>query len=318
MSRARVRNEALARHALRRLLDVIHPSPMKSTLRLPRHGISLLVMLASAPMFAQPSVSELLLQQTEHRVRDFVRGYHGVVGVAFTDLTTGRRHAINGDVTFPQASSIKIPIMIRVFQAEREGSLRLNDAVKFQPGDLVGGSGNLKKAIAAGPMEMPLIDVVTAMIEHSDNSATNKCIALVGMERVNRMLDEMGYVRTRLRRVMIDAKAVERGLENLSTPNEMALIVENLWRGRLVDEAASRQMFEILKKVKGPMREALPPDVPSATKTGGVEGVRCESGVILVAVCIECDVDVQPGRKTTDHRRHADRLRDIRHARPLE
>jgi beta-lactamase class A len=241
-----------------------------------------LVIVAGVHLHAEQSVSELLLQKTQQRIRQLVDADAAVVGVAFTDLTTGRRYAINGDVSFPQASAIKIPIMMRVFQAEREGRLKLSDAVKFQPADLVGGSGNLKKAIAAGPLEMPLIEVVTAMIEHSDNSATNKCIALVGMERVNRMLDEMGYVRTRLRRVMIDSRAVERGLENISTPNEMALIAENLWRGRVVDEAASRAMLEILKKVKGPMREALPAQVESATKTGGVEGVRCESGVIFV------------------------------------
>jgi beta-lactamase class A len=231
---------------------------------------------------AQPSVTELLLQRTEQRVREFVHNYDGVVGVAFIDLNTGRAYSINGDVSFPQASSIKIPIMMRVFQAEREGVLKLTDRVKFTPRDAVGGSGNLRKSIVAAPMEMPLIEVVTAMIEHSDNSATNKCISLVGMDRVNRMLDEMGFVRTRLRRVMQDPKAIEQGWENISTPHEMASMVRQIWQCRIIDEAACRQMMEILKKVKGPMGAALPDDVELISKTGGLAGVSCQSGVIVV------------------------------------
>ena len=245
-------------------------------------GSAALCAIAVSAVLAEPTVTDLYLQRTEQRVREYIQAYDGAVGVAFIDLNTGRSYAINGDVAFPQASSIKIPIMMRVFQAQKEGKLKLTDAVKFTPRDLVGGSGNLQKKIASGPLEMPLVDVVTAMIQHSDNSATNKCIALVGMATVNRMLDEMGYVRTRLRRVMIDTKAVQRGLENISTPNEMAAMSAQLWRGRIVDESACREMMEILKKVKGPIREAVPAEVEIATKTGGVPGVVCQSGVILL------------------------------------
>ncbi|MDP1581320.1 MAG: serine hydrolase [Candidatus Didemnitutus sp.] len=237
---------------------------------------------STATAFAQPSVVELLLQRTEQHVRDYVHQQDGVIGVTFTDFATGKSYGVNRDVLFPQASSIKIPIMMRVFQAEREGAFRLTDAVKFTPRDLVGGSGNLKAAITAGPMEMPLLDVVIAMIQHSDNSATNKCIALVGMDRVNQMLDEMGFPRTRLRRVMIDQEAIRAGRENSSTPDEMARMAEQLWRSRVIDEAACRQMLEILQLVKGPMRDALPDGVAAATKTGGLPGVNCQSGVILL------------------------------------
>lgn len=240
------------------------------------------MLLAACAARAQPGVIELFLQGTEQRVRDYVKGQSCVIGVAFIDLATGRAYSVNGDVLFPQASAIKIPILMRVFQAEREGRLKLADPVQFRPADVVGGSGNLRERIAAGPLQMPLLDVLDAMIQHSDNSATNKCIALVGLDSVNRMLDQMGFVHTRLRRVMQDRKAIEGGLENLSTPNEMARIAQRLWQGRIVDEAACREMMELMKKVKGPMRAALPASVPAATKTGSTPGVSCQSGVILL------------------------------------
>jgi len=131
-------------------------------------------------------------------------------------------------------------------------------------------------------MEMPLLDVVTAMIQHSDNSATNKCIALVSMDGVNRMLDELGFVKTRLRRVMMDRSAVEEGRENISTPNEMMVMTEQLWRGRFIDDKACKQMLDILKKSRGPMREGVPAGVEVASKPGGVPGVTCQSGVVLL------------------------------------
>jgi beta-lactamase class A len=120
------------------------------------------------------------------------------------------------------------------------------------------------------------------MIEWSDNTATNKCIALAGMDDVNRMMDELGLPHTRLRRKMMDSTAVARGEENLSTPEEMARLVETIYRGKLVDHAASREMVEILKKVEGGIHEGLPLDIETASKTGELPGARGETGIVFL------------------------------------
>jgi beta-lactamase class A len=96
------------------------------------------------------------------------------------------------------------------------------------------------------------------------------------------MMDELGLPHTRLRRKMMDSAAVARGDENVSTPEEMARLVETIYRGKLVDQAASREMVEILKKVEGGIHEGLPLDIDTASKTGELPGARGETGIVFL------------------------------------
>lgn len=245
-------------------------------------ALRLLALLALPALCAADSLIDLLERNTISRIRAYEQSLDGALGVAVIDLEAGREFAINGDVLFPQASSIKIPILMRAFQAERDGEFRLGDKVTLTSKDLVGGSGHLQKTLANGPMTLTIEDLLTAMVETSDNTATNKVIGMVKMDRVNRMLDEQGFLNTRLRRRMMDSEAVARGLENVSTPREMAHIVERIYHGRAVDEKASAAMIGILKKVKADMRKGVPDGVDVASKPGGVPGVKCETGIVYV------------------------------------
>jgi len=223
---------------------------------------------------AQPSVTDLLEARTLEELRRFEAGFEGVLGVAAVDLETGRSIAVNGDTVFPQASVIKVPILIAMFGSGR----RLTDAVTLTANDAVGGSGRLQHQLKEGPVTLSEAELVTAMIEHSDNTATNKCIELVGMAAVNRMLDELAFPRTRLRRKMMDSAAARRDQENVSTPNEMARLMAWIYRA-----PRSKEMLEILRKVRAGIAEGLPLDVDSAAKTGQIPGARGEAGIVFLS-----------------------------------
>jgi beta-lactamase class A len=90
----------------------------------------------------------------------------------------------------------------------------------------------------------------------------------------------MGLVKTRLRRRMMDAEAVAKGLENVSTPIEMARLAEAIYRGAAVDEKASAAAIGIMKRVNAGIRRSVPEGVETASKPGGVPGVKCETGIV--------------------------------------
>jgi len=51
---------------------------------------------------------------------------------------------------------------------------------------------------------------------------------------------------------MMDSAAVARGEENVSKPDEMAHLVETIYRGKLVDETASRELVgDLQNKLTG-------------------------------------------------------------------
>ena len=230
---------------------------------------------------AQPNLSDLLESKTVAELRRFDDSFDGALGVAAIDLETGRMFGINGATVFPQASVIKIPILARMFQAARAGQFSLDDRITIDPREAAGGSGYLQERLKSGPVTLTIRDLVTAMIEASDNTATNKCIERAGMPEVNRMMDALGFPHTRLRRKMMDRAAVERGDENVSTPEEMARLVETIYRGKLVDAPASKEILEIMKKVSGGIHEGLPLEIETASKTGELPGARGETGIVF-------------------------------------
>jgi beta-lactamase class A len=238
--------------------------------------------LLSLPALAQHRVVELIEQKTLAAIAEFDEEFDGALGVAAIDLINGRVMQYHGDAVFAQASSIKIPILARMFEAAAEGKFRMDDRVTLTASDTAGGSGELRKKLELGPVTLTVRELMTAMIETSDNTATNKCIAMVGMESVNALMERHGLRDTRLRRVMMDSGAARAGRENISTPLEMARLAELIYRGQVVSEDAAREMIEIMALVKAAMRAAVPAETRVASKPGGVPGVHAETGIIYL------------------------------------
>jgi beta-lactamase class A len=231
---------------------------------------------------AQKPPIESLGAKLSARIKALDSTLSGVLGFAAIDLQTGGRMGHNADTVFPQASSIKIPIMIEVFRAVRSGKLKLDTPVTLEKPDAVGGSGHLRILLRSHSVTVTIHDLVAAMIETSDNTATNRLISLVGMDAVNATLGHMGLSVTRLQRRMLEPGAAKADRENISTPNEMATIAELLYRGKAVDEEASREMIEILKLVNANFRESIPDAIPIASKPGELNGVRAETGIVFL------------------------------------
>ncbi len=225
---------------------------------------------------------KLLKAKTEARLRDLAGRSSGVTGLAALDLTNGEQFGVNENCLFPQASAIKIPVLMEVYKQAARGTFKLTDMRRIEKQDKATGSGVLA-FLGDGTVQMNLHDLCVLMIVLSDNTATNILIELVGMAAVNETLDSLGLQQTRLRRRMMDTAAALRGDENLSTPAEAARIMEILWRGDFVSRAVCDEILDILKKPKGgPITSALPAGTEVASKPGGLPGVRTEWAIVLL------------------------------------
>jgi len=237
--------------------------------------------LLALPLLAQDPAG-LLESKLMEKLRQIDQRFDGVMGIAVIDLTSGRTLSLNGDLVTAQASLIKVPVLAAAFQKIENGALSLDQKVELTEKDKAGGSGTLDARLGAQPLAVTLEELLTLMIRDSDNTATNKVIALVGMDNVNQLMAQLGLRATRLRRVMMDRAAAKRNEENTSTPLEMARLFEFIYRERLISRNASRRMMEILKLVQADFRAALPRGVVSASKPGGVPGVRTEAGIVFL------------------------------------
>lgn len=131
-----------------------------------------------------------------------------------------------------------------------------------------------------GEPDAALAVEVRDMIALSDNEAANRLIRLLGdgddeagMDAVNAFADSLGCRSTRLRRLML----VENGLQNTTSADDCALLLEALYRRKLVSPEASEAMLALLEAqtVNDRIPALLPPDTVCAHKTGDLTGLCC-------------------------------------------
>ncbi len=221
-----------------------------------------------------PDTREILRDRFQGDLTRLAEGFDGVAGIHVVDLTSGERFDVLGDAVFPQASAIKIPILLELFRrAETEPEL-LARRVDMTDQVRTGGSGVLH-LLTHGGSALSLEDLAVLMIVHSDNTATNVLIDVLGMDGVNRLSTELGAPRTLLRRKMIRPEASARGDENVSTPREAAHLMERIAACDLpMSPAACARVTEVLALPKGgPTRTPIPSEVSIAFKPGGITGV---------------------------------------------
>lgn len=240
----------------------------------------------AALIFATParpeeptSKEKVLLDKLRARIEVVDRSLDGVLGVAVRDLKTGTTIELRGDEVFPAASTIKLGVLYELFRRAEEEGLDLAEVTR-PPLPRVGGGGVLQGL--GGSVSLTWRDLAVLMIGWSDNEATNLLAARLGLDAVNRRLDVLGLTKTRLRRRMMDLAAAREGRENVSTPGELARLVEAVARGTGLAPARAADLRAVAATPEShsAFRAALPEGVIAYTKSGELEAVRCEVGYV--------------------------------------
>ena len=253
-------------------------------------AFSLLACETALAQQAVPAKELLLWQKLETTIRAEDQRLDGVLGVAIRDLSNQHTLLLNADELLPTASTIKIAVLAEFCRQVQQGKLKFTDLYTLDPSDLVGGSG-ITSALTPGVTRLTMRDVAALMVSVSDNSAANVLIDRVGMDNVDRLLDSLGLVHTRLRRKMMDIKAAAEGRENVASPREMMLLLEALYQDRVLNKQLTDDYFNLLSVHKESyIPRELPEDLRVANNSGELEGVRNDCGVVFsarpYAICV--------------------------------
>ena len=247
---------------------------MPTTLRATSLTAALAVLFASLPLSAQEAHREILRQKFQQELEQIVQDYDGVAGVHVVDLTDHTTFDVAGDLIFPQASAIKVAILLELFHRAESDPGILRKRVDMTDAVRTAGSGVLQ-LLTDGGSALSLEDYAIYMVVYSDNTATNVLIDELGMDAINRLTASLDAPNTKVQRKMIREEESARGNENISTPQEAARLMERLASCDLPMSREScarvRQILEIYKE--GPVRTPVPRSVPIAFKPGSITGV---------------------------------------------
>ncbi len=135
--------------------------------------------------------------------------------------------------------------MTEAFAQIEAGKLAMDQEITVHRKDCVPSCGVL--TYLHDNVKLQVIDLITLMIIVSDNTATNVLIDLLGIDNINARIRALGFEKTILNRKLFDAEKAKLGLHNYITAEEVGALLEMMYRGTLVSEAASARMISIMK-----------------------------------------------------------------------
>ncbi len=231
------------------------------------------------------------------RIESIIDSTEANVGVAIKDLNNQDVILINKERIFPSASLIKLFILTEVCRQVKEDKIKLSKEITLTDKVKVDGDGILKELNSGH--KFTIEELLTLMIILSDNTATNIIIDLIGMEAINNLIKSLGFNSTILQRKMMDSEAVKANKENYTNANDTLNLLDLLYRGELIDEESSAFMIDILKRqqVKGRLDLYLSEDVPIAHKTGDLDYLEHDVGIVYLQnnpyiICVLTDENV--------------------------
>ena len=244
------------------------------------------VIACAATRVGQAGVGRLQIVRADtaalrRKLDSIADAHHGTVGYSVIDLETGARINRRGDETFPTASLIKVAILVTVYDLVAKGQLSLDDPLTVLKIDQVPGSGVIQ-FLHNGTI-LTVHDAAWLMSTISDNTATNLLLDRIIIRRVWAKMDSLGLQHTRVHSksflrnssVAMDS-SVKYGL-GVTTPNEMAHLLELMARGKAVNPAADSAMLDILEhNTTDFMLQRYVEGARAAHKDGETDAVRTE------------------------------------------
>jgi len=209
--------------------------------------------------------------------------FNGDVGFYLMDLESGNTFEMNADTLFPTASTIKIPIMIGIFNKIERGDLFFDQKLTYDGKHDDTWGNDLINQLKPGA-EVELSKLVHLMMSTSNNTASlwNQYLAGSGTE-INSLMDSLGFEHTRVNS-RTDGRQKNREAYGWgqTTPRELVQMMYKIYSGEIISQAASEQMYRIMTRNywDGEALSQIPPYINVASKNGAVS--RSKSEVLLV------------------------------------
>ena len=173
----------------------------------------------------------------------------GACGIYVSVPETGEKFTFNEDFQVYAASTIKIPVLCKLFRDAEQGRVDLSKTLVVSKENRVGGSGILQSM--RPELEMSIFDLANLMMVMSDNIATNQIIDIVGMERVREFCKAEGLDNTWIWQKMMHqgpppADMPEGLIPNATTAADLGILMERIAAETIASPASCQKIMQIM------------------------------------------------------------------------
>ena len=183
----------------------------------------------------------------------------------------------NEEKIYPSASIIKIPIMIEALSKADDLQIPLLSKIKIKDSDKVDFSIITEQNLT----QCTVLELITWMIIDSDNTATNVLIDLLAMDKINERINSLAMKDTKLQRKMMDFEAIKEGKNNYTSLKDMLVVMEGLYRGKIINKEVSKRAIDIMKNQRdnSMLKRYITENVVVANKTGELDNLNNDVGI---------------------------------------
>jgi beta-lactamase class A len=188
-----------------------------------------------------------------------------VVSVYYRDLVTGRWFGINEKNAYPPASLLKVPLMIAYFKEAEDDPTLLNKKI-FYAGD--GEALNAEeyyrsKSEIQANQYYTVDELITSMIEHSDNIATVLLFKNIDNNSLREIMSNMGLT-------LPPVNDPNSATDDFMTVKSYSYLFRLLYNSTFLNRTMSEKALKLLASTdfKDGLDGGLPTDVKAAQKFG--------------------------------------------------
>lgn len=221
-----------------------------------------------------PTLSENSPSLTEI-ISSALTGTTGKYGIAVKNFVSGESYYLNAHQTFSTGSLYKLWVMAAIYQLFDSGVLQGNTILTKNVVDL-----NTEFGIASDEAELTdgvasssVNDAMSQMITVSDNYSALLLSDRVGLTGLSDILQKYS---------LMDSRVGVHYDPPITSPQDVAVFLEQLYRGRLASPSPTASMLSLLKGQK--LNDKLPKNLPAETviahKTGEIDNFTHDAGII--------------------------------------
>ena len=217
------------------------------------------------------------ISSLENKINDLAAQYSQLQpGVFLVNLDNNSYVSIKGGIPFSAASTIKVPILVALFQDIDKGKVSLDETLVMSEDVIAGGSGNMQYEEPG--KQFSVLETASKMIVISDNTATNMFIKrLGGADALNQRFLEWGLASTVINNPLPDLTGT-----NTTSPEDLGNLLIAIEKGKLISLRSRDRLLQIMRgtRTNTLLPEGLEKDATIAHKTGDIRSVLGDVGIV--------------------------------------